>query len=155
MKTLEEIAYDAGRHALSEQESEVAGIRQRTGTLLAAHALVASFLGATTLGADGLQGWSWIALTSLFVGLVVAAVLLAPWRLSFALDAGILYEDLHDELLLAVTSDSPVWLAAAGYAYEKVRDQNVSRVRAMSVLLAVLSLVLVLQTLAWVVQLAS
>ena len=37
MKTLEEITYEAGRHALAEQESAVAGIRQRTGTLLAAH----------------------------------------------------------------------------------------------------------------------
>jgi len=34
MKTLEEITYDAGRHALADQESFVNGIRQRTGTLL-------------------------------------------------------------------------------------------------------------------------
>jgi hypothetical protein len=49
MRTLEEITYDAGRHALADQESLVAGIRQRTGTLLAAHALVASFLGMSRL----------------------------------------------------------------------------------------------------------
>jgi hypothetical protein len=30
--TLEEITYDAGRYALADQESLVAGIRQRTGT---------------------------------------------------------------------------------------------------------------------------
>jgi hypothetical protein len=46
MATLEEITYDASRSALADQESVAAGIRQRTGTLLAAHALVASFLGA-------------------------------------------------------------------------------------------------------------
>lgn len=46
---LEEIAYEAGRDALADQEALVAGVRQRTGTLLAAHALVASFLGATTI----------------------------------------------------------------------------------------------------------
>lgn len=155
MKTLEEIAYDAGRQALAEQESEVAGIRQRTGTLLAAHALVASFLGATTLHADGLQARSWIALTSLFVGLVVAAVLLAPWRLSFALDARILYRQLYGELPPTAIADSAEWLAAAGFAYQRVRDDNRRRVRAMSGLSAVLSVVLVLQTLAWVVQLAS
>lgn len=45
MPTLEEITYEAGRHALSDQDALVSGIRQRTGTLLAAHALVASFLG--------------------------------------------------------------------------------------------------------------
>jgi hypothetical protein len=155
MKTLEEIAYDAGRHALADQELLVSGIRQRTGTLVAAHALVASFFGATTLSADGLHAWSWIALASLFVGLVVAAVLLAPWRLRFALDARVLYEHLYNGLPPAVTSDSSASLAAAGFAYQQVRDQNGPRVRAMSLLSAVLSVVLVLQTLAWVLQLAS
>jgi hypothetical protein len=65
VKTLEEITYDAGRHALAEQEALVAGIRQRTGTLLAAHALVASFLGAATIGSHGLRAWTWIALVAL------------------------------------------------------------------------------------------
>lgn len=51
MPALEEITYEAGRAALADQESLVSGIRQRTGTLLAAHALVASFLGATTVRA--------------------------------------------------------------------------------------------------------
>ena len=55
MKTLEEIAYEAGRAALSDQEALVAGVRQRTGTLLAAHALVASFLGATTNPRDRIR----------------------------------------------------------------------------------------------------
>jgi hypothetical protein len=41
MGTLEQVTYDAGRHALADQEAFVADIRQRAGTLLAAHALVA------------------------------------------------------------------------------------------------------------------
>ena len=49
VKTLEEITYEAGRAALADQETLVSGVRQRTGTLLAAHALVASFLGAATI----------------------------------------------------------------------------------------------------------
>jgi hypothetical protein len=53
--TLEETTYEAGRSALADQESLVAGSRQRTGTLLAAHALVASFLGAITVRARGLS----------------------------------------------------------------------------------------------------
>jgi hypothetical protein len=155
MKTPEEIVYDAGRQALADQEALVAGIRQRTGVLVAAHALVASFFGATTLRADGLGAWSWIALTSLLVGLVVAAVLLAPWRLRFALDAHVLYRRLYEEPSPAATSDTPVWLTAAGFAYQQARDENGLRVRAMSTLSAVLSAAMVLQTFAWVVQLAS
>jgi hypothetical protein len=34
--TLEQVTYEAGRSALADQESLVAGVRQRTGTLLAA-----------------------------------------------------------------------------------------------------------------------
>jgi hypothetical protein len=59
VRRLEEITYEAGRHALADQEALVSGIRQRTGTLLAAHALVASFLGATTIKAVGLDTWGW------------------------------------------------------------------------------------------------
>lgn len=134
MTTPEEIAYDAGRQALAAQESLVTGIRQRTGTLVAAHALVASFFGAATLRTDGL---------------------LAPWRLRFALDARVLYADIFDGLPSVVTSDSPVWVAAAGFAYQRVHDENVPLIRAMSALSGVLSIVLVVQMLAWVVQLAS
>jgi hypothetical protein len=55
MPTLEEITYEAGRSALADQELLVSGVRQRTGTLLAAHALVASFLGATVVRSRGLD----------------------------------------------------------------------------------------------------
>jgi hypothetical protein len=66
---LEEITYEAGRHALADQEALVAGIMQRTGMLLAAHALVASFLGAAVIRAHGLDGFGWIALCALVLGL--------------------------------------------------------------------------------------
>ncbi len=46
-----------------------------TGTLLAAHALVASFLGGATIRAKGLDALGSIALASLVLGLVVAAAL--------------------------------------------------------------------------------
>jgi len=94
VKTLEEIVYEAGRDALADQEALVAGVRQRTGMLLAAHALVASFLGAATIRENGLDAWGWIAISLLVVGLVAAGVLLAPWRLKFSVDA----RELHAEL---------------------------------------------------------
>jgi len=93
MKTLEEVTYEVGRSALQDQENVVAGIRQRTGTLLAAHALVASFLGATTVRETGLAVWPWLALLALVAGLVAAATLLVPWRLKFAVDARELYRE--------------------------------------------------------------
>ena len=112
--TLEEITYEAGRAALADQESIVSGVRQPTGTQLAAHALVASFLGATAVHARGLHMWGWVALVMLVGGLVVSAVLLAPWRLKFAVDAVDLYRELYPQAAAEADGDTMGWLASAG-----------------------------------------
>lgn len=154
MQTFEQIAYDAGRSALADQESLVAGIRQRTGTLLAAHALVASFLGATTLRDRGLSVSSWFALAALMLALIIAAILLAPWRLGFALDARDLYDELHKQAASdahnAVVDDGR---AAAGFAYQALHEENSPRVRRMSRLSGLLATLMVCQTIAWLVAL--
>jgi hypothetical protein len=152
VKTLEEITYDAGRHALADQESLVNGIRQRTGTLLAAHALVASFLGAAVIHAEGLRGWSWIALCALVAGLLIAAALLAPWRLTFAVDARNLYWQLYEQARRGADADGPPWLVAAGLGYQHLRDRNAPRVRRMSALSGLLGPLMVIQTLAWIAE---
>jgi hypothetical protein len=151
---LEEITYDAGRSALRDQESLVAGIRQRTGTLLAAHALVASFLGATTVRARGIHALSWIALATLVLGLVAAAILLAPWRLKLAVDARELYDELYEQAAAEAEAETLGWLAAAGYGYQKLRTENASKVRRMSWLSGALGVLMVIQTLAWLAGLA-
>ncbi|HKG04255.1 MAG TPA: hypothetical protein VKB03_13835 [Conexibacter sp.] len=153
MTTLEEIAYDAGRHALADQELFVSGVRQRTGTLLAAHALVASFLGAAAIRTGGLHGWSWVALFSLVAGLVVAAVLLGPWKLIFAVDPNELYMQLYEQARRTTDADGAEWLVAAALGYQLLRDQNARRVRVMSALSAALAVLMVLQTLAWIAEL--
>lgn len=68
--TLEQITYDAGRSALADQESLVAGIR---GALLASHALVASFLGGTVLRDQELSFAAWVALRDTRAGLITTA----------------------------------------------------------------------------------
>jgi hypothetical protein len=151
---LEEITYDAGRSALADQESIVAGIRQRTGTLLAAHALVASFLGATTVHAQGLRGFGWVAVAILLLGLLIAAIPLAPWRLKFAIDARELYEDLYQQAAAEAEADTLGWLATAGYSYQALRKENAPKVRRMSRLSGALGVLMVLQTLAWLIALA-
>jgi uncharacterized protein YbjT (DUF2867 family) len=132
MKTLEEVVYDAGRDALADQETLVTGIRQRTGTLLAAHALVASFLGATTIRSVGLEPLSWVALAALVTGLGLAAVLLAPWKLKFAIDAHKLYQELYEGAASEANEGTLRWLAAAGFAYQDLRAENARRVQWMS-----------------------
>jgi hypothetical protein len=152
VRTLEEITYEAGRSALADQESLV--VRQRTGTLLAAHALVASFLGATTVRAQGLHALSWVALAALVVGLVAAAILLAPWQLKFAVDARELYDALYEQALAEAQADTLGWLAAAGYGYQTLREENAQKVTSMSWLSGALGVLMVAQTLAWLAALA-
>jgi hypothetical protein len=154
VKRLEEIAYDAGRDALADQEALVAGVRQRTGTLLAAHALVASFLGATTIRETGLEAWGWVALTSLVLGLVAAAVLLAPWNLKFSVDAQQLYDELYEQAASEADAGTLGWLAAAGYGYQALRKENATRVKWMSRISGALGILMVVQTLAWLAGLA-
>jgi hypothetical protein len=154
MPTLEEITYEAGRHALADQEALVSGIRQRTGMLLAAHALVASFLGATTIRVYGVDGWGGAALTALVGGLVVSAVLLAPWSLKFAVDARDLYNELYKQASEEAPADTLGWLAAAGYGYQALREENAKKVRVMSWLSGALGGLMVAQTLLWLLGLA-
>jgi len=117
MPTLEEVVYDAAKAALSDQDGVVTGIRQRTGTLLAAHALVASFLGATTVKARGLHGFGWFAVVALVAGLALAAVLLSNWDLRFAIDAPELYDELYESALQEAEADTLGWLVSAAYGY--------------------------------------
>lgn len=139
---------------MADQESLVAGVRQRTGTLLAAHALVASFLGATTVRAQGLHGLGWVALAALVFGLLLAAILLAPWQLKFAVDARELYDELYEQASAEAAADTLGWLAAAGYGYQRLREENAAKVRKMSWLSGVLGVLMVAQTLAWLAALA-
>jgi hypothetical protein len=146
VKTLEEIAYEAGRDALADQEAVVAGVRQRTGTLLAAQALVASFLGGTTIRETGLDAWSWIAVALLVAGLVAAAVLLAPWDLRFSVDPRRLYDELYEAAAAEAEAGTLGWLASAGYGYKALRDANHRRVAWMSRISGALGVLMVLQT---------
>jgi hypothetical protein len=151
--TLEEIVFQAGRDALADQDGVVTGIRQRTGTLLAAHALVASFLGATTVKAKGLHGFSWAALVTLVLGLVISAILLSNWKLRFAIDAPDFYAELYDEAASEAEADTLGWLVSAAYGYHNLRRANSRRVRIMAGLLTVLGVLMILQTLFWLIAL--
>lgn len=67
MPTVEEVTYEAGRSALSDQESIVSGIRQRTGTLLAgdeeslAHAATARLTSVSAPARGTASAWASIS----------------------------------------------------------------------------------------------
>jgi hypothetical protein len=93
---LAELSYDAAVRALDLQERAIEQLRSRTGTLLAASSLTASFLGAQTIQhADGIGALSALALVALAcsIGLCVY-VLLPKSGFVFSLNAARLYEQL-------------------------------------------------------------
>ncbi len=83
---------------------------------------------------------------------IAAAILLAPWRLRFAMDA----RKLYDQLCGQVAAEAPSacdGLAAAGFAHQALHDENAERVRRMSQLSGLLAALMVCQTLAWLAAL--
>lgn len=115
---------------------------------------MASFLGGATIRAQGLELLSSIALTALVLGLFAAAALLAPWKLKFAVDAQDLYRELFPQATEEADAGTLGWLAAAGFGYQRLREENAHIVTRMSRLSGALGAMMVFQTLAWLTALA-
>lgn len=132
----------------------MSGIRQRTGTLLAAHALVAGFLGAVAIRTQGLDALGWAALMALVLGLCASAALLAPWQLKFTVDASTPHSELFEQAAAEADRGTLGWLAAAGYAYQALREQNALKVRRMAWLSGAVGFLAIAQTVTWLAALA-
>lgn len=92
--TLEELVYAAAQRALDQQSTALSDLRTRTSTLVAAATLSASFLGAAAIGRSA-PTWAVVLAMSAFLltGAFAGAVL---WRarVSFAIDADRVQEEL-------------------------------------------------------------
>jgi hypothetical protein len=99
---LARLSYDAAMRALDLQERGVDQLRARTGTLLAASSLTASFLGAQTIQhLSGLGSLGTCALIALASSILLCTYVLLPKRgFVFSLSAPRMYE-----ALLAVADD--------------------------------------------------
>lgn len=100
MGKLEQEAHRIAAQALSQQEQALTELRARTGTLLTAASLIASFLGGQALAGEGLNVWVGLALVAFGVSVVLCIYVLLPKDgLIFALDEtyGALYEVRNDE----------------------------------------------------------
>jgi hypothetical protein len=88
------------------------------------------------------------------LGLVAAAILLAPWQLKFAVDARELYDRLCEDAQARVGRATNPWLVAAGFNYQALRAENAPKVARMSRLSGAVGALMVVQTLAWMSALA-
>jgi hypothetical protein len=93
---LSELSYEAGVRALDVQERGVDQLRARTGTLLAASSLTASFLGAQTIShTNGVGVLGGLALVSLAASIGLCVYVLLPKKgFTFSLSAPEMYEQL-------------------------------------------------------------
>jgi hypothetical protein len=94
----ERLAYEAAQRALDKQERLIDELRGRTGLLLAAASLAASFLGREAFAGDPKDGLAIVALAA-FLGAVAASVyVLLPKgeKLVFAMVGSGLYEGLYE-----------------------------------------------------------
>ena len=82
------------------------------------------------------------------------AVLLAPWKMKFAVDARDLYDQLYPQAAAEADADTLGWLAAAGFGYQALCEENAKRVRVMSWLSGTLGVLMIVQTMSWLVALA-
>lgn len=139
--------FELGRDALAEQERQVAEVRARGSTLLAAGAVVASLLakpvfhdghphGAAEVGATaaGVLGAAGI--------LVLVVLLLRPYALAFSVSAGATYRALWEAHIL----DENTADIALAEAFDERREQNAVVVRRLTGFLVGALLALVLET---------
>lgn len=96
MSVLAELSYEAGVRALDLQERSVEQLRARTGTLLAASSLTASFLGAQAIAhTNGLGVLGGLALVSLAASIGLCVYVLLPKKgFTFSVSAPEMYEQL-------------------------------------------------------------
>jgi hypothetical protein len=102
--SLEQTTYELALRALAQQEHALTEIRARTGTLLTASSLIASFLGAQAIARNGLNLWIVLALVAFGVSVVLSVYVLLPKEgLIFALDAPETYEGLFRDSVKRTT----------------------------------------------------
>jgi hypothetical protein len=94
----ERLAYEAAQRALDKQERLIEELRSRTGLLLAAASVAASFLGREAFADDPKDGLAIIALAAFLIAVAASVYVLLPKseKFVFAMVGGGLYEGLYD-----------------------------------------------------------
>jgi len=96
MAKLEQEVHRIAIQALGQQEHALTELRTRTGTLLTAASLIASFLGGQALARQGFSVWVVPALAAFGISVVLCIYVLLPKSgLIFALDAPETYSALY------------------------------------------------------------
>lgn len=117
----EELAYEAAERALDKQERLLDELRSRTGLLLAAASLAASFLGREAFSRDASAVLGTVALLAFLLAMGASVYVLLPKtnKFVFALTGVGLYEGLY-----AVKDDLPEVYRRLAYDLARFWDDN-------------------------------
>jgi hypothetical protein len=150
--TLSELSLGEGIRTLEVQERSVDQLRARTGMLLAASSLSASFLGAQTIQHEsGLGALSAIALVLLIVSVGLCVyLLLGKQGFVFSISGREIYESLF-----AFQDDAEETRRRLVYWIEAFWTANQAKIENLSRYFLVASIALVLQLIFWAFALAS
>lgn len=144
--TLIELSYAAAIRALDLQERGVEQIRSRTGTLLAATSLTASFLGAQSIASTkGLSILGALALVALATSIPTCIYILLPKRgFIFSVSGVRMFESLFE-----FKDDPDEARRRLVYWLESYYKDNQTRIDRLGRLYAAAALALALQVLLW------
>ena len=147
MASFEERIYQLGLEALAEQERQVAEVRSRGSTLMAAGAVIASLLAKPVFHGGHPDGAleTFATVAGLFGAgglLLVVVLLLRPYELGFSVNAPATYRALWEKGIL----EQPMVDLALADAFEEQRETNLRAVRRLARLLGVALGALVLET---------
>jgi hypothetical protein len=117
----ERLAYEAAQRALDKQERLLEELRSRTGLLLAAASLVASFLGREAFAQNPKRGLALLAVLAFLLAVGASVYILMPKRnkFVFALVGAGLYEGLY-----AVRDDIAEVYRRLAYDLDRFWDDN-------------------------------
>lgn len=125
MPNFEERIYELGTEALAEQERQVAEVRSRGATLLAAGAVIGSLLAKPVFSGDHPDGTAetLAAVLGVFAAgalLIFVVLLLIPREMGYSVNARATYQALWDQQIL----QQPMVDLALADAFDERREQN-------------------------------
>jgi cytochrome c-type biogenesis protein CcmH/NrfG len=146
---LEELLHLTAVRALEQQERQVSELRARTGTLLAAAALSASFLGATAVDRSGLSVLVVLAIVALAGVVALSLYVLVPHTMVFAVDVRELHKALYPD-----ADDDRLVHARLAYELHDIRADNQPRVDRLFRCFRWAAIVLGVEIAVWIAALA-
>ncbi|MEJ7656890.1 MAG: hypothetical protein WKF33_07660 [Thermoleophilaceae bacterium] len=151
--TAEEVAFDQSIRAIDRQQWSLDELRSRTGTLLAAAAIVASFLGAQALRGSSVDALAVSALVAFGATVALSLYVLRPlggvWK--FSLGAKTMLEDWADDPERTV-ADMHRFLAEM---LEKHWDSNRKHLDRLYLVFCGAQLALALEVVLWTLKLGG